>query len=114
MNKTISININGIIFHMDEDAHHILQEYLNKLKTCFNEADGRDEIMNDIEARIAEMFQENKSKIKEVLTIKDVKHIINIMGQPEDFMDDGTEKNIHNNEDREEPINQNSNKIHGC
>ena len=110
MNKTISININGIIFHIDEDAHHLLQEYLNKLKTCFNEADGRDEIMNDIEARIAEMFQENKTKLKEVLTIKDVKHIINTMGQPEDFMDDGTEKNIHNNEDREEPINQNSNK----
>ena len=79
MNKTISINLNGIIFHIDEDAHQLLQDYLNKVKACFNETDGRDEIMNDIEARIAEMFQENTSKLKEALTVNDVKRVINIM-----------------------------------
>ena len=110
MNKTISINLNGIIFHIDEDAHQLLQDYLNKVKSCFNEADGRDEIMNDIEARIAEMFQENTSNLKEALTINDIKRIINIMGQPEDFMEDGSEKNTSNAENYDEPLGKNTKK----
>ena len=55
MNKTVIININGIIFHIEEDAYDKLSKYLATIKGYFNDSDGRDEIMSDIEARIAEL-----------------------------------------------------------
>jgi len=51
MKKTVTINLNSIIFHIDEDAHEMLLGYLNSIKSKFNLSDGRDEIMTDIEAR---------------------------------------------------------------
>lgn len=88
MNKTININLAGIIFHLDEDAFARLQEYLNKLKAYFASSEGRDEIIHDIEARFAELFQEKLSKSKEVITLTDVQDVIKIMGEPEAYMED--------------------------
>ena len=56
MNKTIIININGIVFHIEEDAYEILKNYMTDVKRHFlNSADSL-EITTDIENRIAEMF----------------------------------------------------------
>ena len=64
MNKTVTINISGIIFHIEEDAFNKLSKYLLTLKSYFSKADGGNEIMSDIEARIAEMLQSKTSLIK--------------------------------------------------
>jgi phage shock protein PspC (stress-responsive transcriptional regulator) len=85
MNKTVTINISGIIFHIEEDAYEKLSRYLATIKGYFRDSDGRDEIMADIEARIAEMLQEKVGKSKQVVLMADVDQVIAVMGQPEEF-----------------------------
>jgi len=88
MKKTFTININGIIFHIDEDAYEILSKYLNEINRKFASSDEGREIISDIEARIAELFQEKVNDVKQVINISDVNSITEIMGKPEDMGDD--------------------------
>ena len=88
MKKTVTINISGIIFSIDEDAYNKLKIYLDTIKGYFRSSDGVDEIMADIEARIAEMLQEKINEQKQVVIISDVNEIISVMGQPEDYIDE--------------------------
>jgi len=85
MNKTININLSGIIFHMEEDAYNKMYSYLTTIKGYFSESEGRDEIMSDIENRIAEMLSEKVSDKKQVVLMSDVDYVIGVMGKPEDF-----------------------------
>ncbi|SKB81896.1 phage shock protein C (PspC) family protein [Salegentibacter holothuriorum] len=88
MNKTVNINLAGIFFHIDEDAYAKLQHYLDAIKRSFTNTQGKDEIIADIEARIAELFNEKKKEDRQVIGIKEVEEVIAIMGQPEDYMVD--------------------------
>lgn len=90
MKKTVTINISGIVFTIDEDAYEVLQNYLNTIKSYFNDSDGQQEIMSDIEARIAEMFHEKVNEKNQVININHVNDMMEIMGKPEDFIDDET------------------------
>ncbi len=95
MKKTVKINIGGAIYLIDEDAYLRLKNYLNKIERHFaTEQEGK-EIVADIENRIAELFQELTGKIKEVVTLDDVNHVIEQMGEPEQFSADGTVNNTH-------------------
>ena len=85
MNKTVTINISGIIFHIEEDAFDKLSKYLSTIKGYFSKADGGNEIMSDIEARIAEMLQSKTSPIKQVVLMSDVDFVMDSMGKPEEF-----------------------------
>lgn len=87
MNKTININLAGIIFHMDEEAYGKLTVYLTKLKSRFQKQDGGDEILADIEARIAEIFTNRLGDKREVVSMADVMEVMEILGQPEDYSD---------------------------
>lgn len=88
MNKTVNINLGGMIFHIDENAYLKLQNYLSAVKRSFAGASGEDEIIADIEARIAELFSNKMQNDRHVIGINEVDEIINIMGQPEDYMVD--------------------------
>ncbi len=88
MNKTVNINLAGIFFHIDEDAYLKLQRYLEAIKRSFTDSQGRSEIIADIEARIAELFNERVQNDKQVIGIKQVDEVISIMGQPEDYLVD--------------------------
>ena len=88
MNKTVNINLAGIFFHIDEDAYLKLQRYLDAIKRSFTDSQGRDEIITDIEARIAELFTENLQNDRQVVSSKLVDQVITIMGQPEDYLVD--------------------------
>ncbi|MDO5968931.1 PspC domain-containing protein [Flavivirga aquimarina] len=88
MNKTVNINLAGIFFHIDEDAYLKLQRYLEAIKRSFTDSQGRSEIIADIEARIAELFNERVQNNKQVIRIKEVDEVISIMGQPEDYLVD--------------------------
>ena len=88
MNKTVNINLAGIFFHIDEDAYQKLQRYLEAIKRSFTDPQGRNEIIADIEARIAELFNERVQNDKQVVSVKEVDEVIAIMGQPEDYMVD--------------------------
>ncbi len=85
MNKTVNINLAGIFFHIDEDAFFKLKSYLDAIKNSFTDAQGRDEIVHDIEARIAELFSEKMRTDRQVISLRQVEEVIEIMGQPEDY-----------------------------
>ncbi|OWP84206.1 hypothetical protein BWK59_06590 [Flavobacterium davisii] len=84
MNKTANMNLGGFFFHIDEDAYQKLNRYFNAIRNSLS-IEGRDEIMNDIESRIAELFSEKLGSGKQVLNLNDVDDVITIMGQPEDY-----------------------------
>ncbi|MEP0212463.1 MAG: PspC domain-containing protein [Cellulophaga sp.] len=85
MNKTININLANLFFHIDEDAYRKLDNYLKAIKQSLNNGAGSDEIISDIEARIAELFQEKVKNDQQVITKTDVEDVIGVMGQPEDY-----------------------------
>lgn len=85
MNKTIIININGIIFHIEEKAYTLLQNYMVGVQRHFGTSADSNEIVNDIENRIAEMFTERLNEQKAVINIQDVKEVCAQMGNVEDF-----------------------------
>lgn len=88
MNKTVNINLGGMIFHIDENAYLKLQNYLNAVRRSFAGASGEDEIVSDIENRIAELFSQKLKHDKQVVSNKEIDEVIEIMGQPEDYMVD--------------------------
>ena len=91
MNKTVNSNIGGLIFHIDEDAYQKLTRYFEAIKRSLSNSSGQDEIMNDIEMRVAELLTEKQKSDKHVINNKDVDEVIVIMGQPEDYrIDDDT------------------------
>ncbi len=91
------MNLSGIIFHIEEDAYNKLNSYLSTIKGYFKNSEGCDEIMSDIEARIAEMLQGKVSSIKQAILMADVESMIAIMGKPEDFA--GESENTKSNAD---------------
>ena len=95
MNKTISINLGGFFFHIDEDAYQKLSRYFDAVKRSLS-PEGRDEIIKDIESRIAELFQERIKNEKQVITLSEIDEVIAIMGQPEDYKID--EETSYSNE----------------
>ncbi|NAY90531.1 PspC domain-containing protein [Muricauda sp. JGD-17] len=88
MNKTVNINLANTLFHIDDSAYDKLRRYLESIKRSFAGTTGSDEIISDIEARIAELFLEKMENERQVITQKEVDAVINIMGQPEDYMVD--------------------------
>lgn len=94
MNKTVNINLGGMFFHIDEDAYQKLTRYFDAIKRSLSNSTGQDEIIKDIEMRIAEIISEKHTHEKQVINSKEVDEIIAIMGQPEDYRleDDGETK----------------------
>ena len=82
MKKTVTVNIGGIVFHIEETAYEQLQSYLSNIKSYFTLSDGRDEIIQDIETRIAEMFSEKISNSRMVVTDADVEEVMKQLGKP--------------------------------
>ena len=85
MNKTVNINLANVLFHIDEEAFNKLKRYLEAIKRSFSGTAGSDEIIADVEARIAELFQERMENERQVITMKEVDAVIKVMGQPEDY-----------------------------
>ena len=86
MNKTININLAQIFFQIDEAAFHKLKSYLDAIEKSLQQEDSKEEIINDIEARIAELFIERQANERQVITAKEVDEVIEIMGKPEDYL----------------------------
>jgi phage shock protein PspC (stress-responsive transcriptional regulator) len=85
MKKNISINISGIIFHIEEDGYETLKNYLDSINTYFSSYEESEEIIADIEGRIAEIFLETLSEGQQVVSAEDVSHLIKTMGNTADF-----------------------------
>ncbi|MDR3119033.1 MAG: PspC domain-containing protein [Mediterranea sp.] len=85
MKKTLTVNIGGTVFHMDEDAYFLLDEYLCNLKHHFRKQERADEIINGIETRISEQLSGKTGPNISVITITCVEEIIQRIGKPEEF-----------------------------
>ncbi len=87
MKITVSINLGGYSFNIDEDAYAELKRYLKNLEIHFAGEESSSEILSDIEARMSELLRTRLSGYKQVITIEDVREVISIMGNPEDISD---------------------------
>ena len=85
MKKNISINLQGIIFHIEDDGYDVLSRYLQEVKAHFASYQGHEEIVADIEGRIAELFSARLSVSKQVITLADVEQMTAQMGRVRDF-----------------------------
>jgi phage shock protein PspC (stress-responsive transcriptional regulator) len=85
MKKVININFQGRVIPIEETAYEILKQYIESLRRYFATEEGRDEIINDIESRIAELFSERLKKGATCITDEDVQAVMASMGRPEDF-----------------------------
>jgi phage shock protein PspC (stress-responsive transcriptional regulator) len=87
MKITVSVNLGGYSFNIDEDAYSELKRYLKNLEMHFAGEESSSEILQDIEARMAELFRARLTGYKQVININDVKEVTAIMGDPEEFSD---------------------------
>ncbi len=88
MNQTIKINLGGILFQADEEAYNILRRYLNEINNKIGRIPGGAEAIEDIEYRIAEIFQ-SQGATAGVISKDNVEAMIKIIGRPEDFEAEG-------------------------
>jgi phage shock protein PspC (stress-responsive transcriptional regulator) len=98
MNKVININFQGRILPIEEQAYEILKQYIESLRVYFENEEGRDEIINDIECRIAELCEDRLKKGTVCIAANDIDLIITSIGRPADFeAQDGFEANTTTN-----------------
>ncbi len=84
MDKTININLGGTLFQIDEEAFGILRDYIQAINNRFRNVQGGLETIEDIESRIAEIFQSQKG-IAGIITRDNVETMILTIGKPEEF-----------------------------
>ena len=85
MNKTIQINLAGRSLQIDENAFSTLQDYLERVQSSLKDQEGSEEIFQDVEARMAELFEEKLTNGRQVISIDNVTAVIKIMGSPEEY-----------------------------
>jgi phage shock protein PspC (stress-responsive transcriptional regulator) len=87
MKLTVSINLGGYSFNIDEDAYTELKRYLKNLEIHFASEESSSEILSDIETRMSELFRTRLTGYKQVISIDDVRYAISVLGTPEDLSD---------------------------
>jgi phage shock protein PspC (stress-responsive transcriptional regulator) len=98
MKKVININFQGRILPIEEMAYENLKQYIESLRTYFEQEEGKDEIINDIECRVAELCEDRLKKGAVCITAQDIDLIITSIGRPADFeAQDGFEANTNAN-----------------
>ena len=93
MKKTVSVNIRGINFMIEEDAYELLQDYLDRLTQTLKNETGSREILEDVELRIAEICSEKLSESKTVIELADIEQILANLGDPKDYVDEEENEN---------------------
>ncbi len=92
MKKNFSVNIGGRIFNIDDDAFESLNNYFARLRNFFAADEGHEEILADIEMRIAELLDQHKAQGQPVITLKHIAEVIAGMGEPDQLSDTETDK----------------------
>ena len=99
MNKTIQINLGGVSLTIDDDAYRRLDLYMHELEQHFAQSASRDEIIADIEARLAELLTE-VLRGRSIVTLQDVAYAVKVMGSPSDFDDEPMTDQTHSGPSR--------------
>jgi phage shock protein PspC (stress-responsive transcriptional regulator) len=85
MKKTFTVNLGNMVFSIDDDAYLVLKDYLDSIEEYFSADRDKEDIMNDIEGRISEIFSSLTNPGKQVINLKDIDHVISIMGDPREI-----------------------------
>lgn len=85
MKTNITINLFGQLYHIDEDAYELLKKYEENMQRYFSNKEGGDEIIDDIERRVAELLSELQEKDIKAINLSHIQDIIHRIGNPEDF-----------------------------
>ena len=93
MKKTTTVSLSGSIFTLEEDAYSVLHGYLKRLEFHFSKEEGRQEIISDIESRIAELLRENIKTENQAVDLNEINRVIKIMGEPGEIEGDKNMKN---------------------
>ena len=102
MKKVININFQGRVVPIEETSYDLLKQYTDSLRVYFVNEEGRDEIINDIESRIGELFQERIKNGATCITDDDINGIINNIGRPQDLADaDSANAGTYTNKEQE-------------
>ena len=91
MKKTVTANISGKVFNIEDDAFAVMSKYLESVSSYFNTYDDKDEILVDFEQRISENLLSIISNSNDIVTNSHISKIIEIMGKPQDFDIDSSE-----------------------
>lgn len=91
MKQTTSVNIGGIVLHIDDDAFQLLSDYIKRLEKHFQKYPEKNDILGDIEQRIGELLTEEITSKEQAISIEHVEKIIGIMGNPQDFEEEKDE-----------------------
>lgn len=102
MKKNISINISGIIFHIEEEGFDQLKNYLERINTYFKAFEDSSEVISDIESRIAEIFLSKLNDGKQVISLEDVEDLIATLGKVEEFKTPEPLADIHTEDENNE------------
>ena len=81
MKKTVNIALGGRSFTIEDDAYISLSSYLESYKAGLSPA-GESEVMDELEMRIADLFEE-KLKGRAVVPVEMVYEIIEQLGMPD-------------------------------
>ncbi|MDE6668327.1 MAG: PspC domain-containing protein, partial [Muribaculaceae bacterium] len=100
MKQTLNINIAGNVFTIDNDAYMLLSDYLDTLQHAFGRNDEGQELIIDIEARIAEIFAQLIEGGQNVITLRDVEAIIARIGRPEEMLEVSEEFDLNSDEEK--------------
>lgn len=91
MKRTVSVNIKGMNFLIEEDAYELLQDYMDRLSQSLRNEKGNKEITEDIELRIAELCSSKLTDKKQVIEIEDIQSILETLGDPAQYIDEDAE-----------------------
>lgn len=91
MKRTLTINLGGQVFYIDEDAYEELKAYLTRIEVHFSDPGERKEVLDDIERRMAELLQEKDSDKNRVVTQNDMREMMNTLGDPDEIGKSGEE-----------------------
>jgi len=88
MKKVLNINLGGYPFTINDDAYSLLYDYTDQLERVFGKSRGKDEIMHDIEARMAELLIKRMDGRK-IVDSEDITYLMRVMGHPSEMSDVG-------------------------
>lgn len=98
MKHTLTVNLNGKLFNIDNDAYNMLDSYIKSLNSYFAKDSNRKEIIADFEARIQELLSARKPNTGDIISIDDVEEVIKQIGKPTEFEVDAENTNESPNE----------------
>ena len=92
MKKNININLFGTLYSIDEDAYELLKKYQDNMRSYYSHREGGEEIADDVEHRVAELFAELRKQGFEAITIEQVEEIIHRIGDPQEMEDESEQE----------------------